>query len=41
MARARWSDIREEHMGRIGREEFEPGKESLMADFGDELLRVG
>lgn len=32
MAHARWSDIREEHIERIGRGEFEAGKEQMLAE---------
>lgn len=32
MAHTRWSDIREEHIERIGREEFEAGKEQMLAE---------
>jgi DNA-binding XRE family transcriptional regulator len=32
MAHTKWSDIREEHIERIGREEFEAGKEQMLAE---------
>jgi len=32
MAHTRWSDIREEHIDRIGRGEFEVGKEQMLAE---------
>jgi DNA-binding XRE family transcriptional regulator len=32
MAYAKWSDIREEHINRIGRDEFEAGKEEMLAE---------
>ena len=32
MAYTRWSDIREEHIERIGRAEFEAGKEQMLAE---------
>ncbi len=31
MAHTRWSDIREEQIERVGREEFEGGKEQMLA----------
>ena len=31
MAHTRWSDIREEQIERVGREEFEGGKEQILA----------
>lgn len=32
MAYSKWSDIREEHINRIGRDEFEAGKEEMLAE---------
>ena len=32
MAHTRWADIREEHIERIGREDFEAGKEQMLAE---------
>jgi DNA-binding XRE family transcriptional regulator len=32
MALAKWSDIRNEHIERIGREDFEAGKEQMLAE---------
>ncbi len=32
MAHTRWSDIGEEHIERVGREEFEAGKEQALAE---------
>jgi DNA-binding XRE family transcriptional regulator len=32
MAHTRWSDIREEHIERIGQEEFEAGKQRMLAE---------
>jgi hypothetical protein len=32
MAFSKWSDIRDEHIERIGREDFEAGKEQMLAE---------
>jgi hypothetical protein len=32
MTFTRWSDIRDEHVERIGREEFDAGKEQMLAE---------
>jgi len=32
MTFTRWSDIRDEHIERIGREEFDAGKEQMLAE---------
>jgi DNA-binding XRE family transcriptional regulator len=32
MAHVKWSDIRDEHIGRVGREQFEAGKEQMPAE---------
>ena len=32
MTFTRWSDIRDEHIERVGREEFEAGKEQMLAE---------
>ncbi|HEX9553728.1 MAG TPA: hypothetical protein VF983_11030 [Streptosporangiaceae bacterium] len=32
MPHSKWSDIRDEHIERIGREEFEAGKEAMLAE---------
>jgi hypothetical protein len=32
MAHTKWSDIRDEHIERVGREEFEAGKEQMLAE---------
>jgi len=32
MAHTRWSDIREEHIERIGRDELEVGKQQMLAE---------
>jgi DNA-binding XRE family transcriptional regulator len=32
MAYTRWSEIRDEHIDRIGRDEFEAGKEHMLAE---------
>jgi DNA-binding XRE family transcriptional regulator len=32
MAYTKWSDIRDEHIERIGRQEFEAGKEQMLAE---------
>jgi hypothetical protein len=38
MPRTKWSDIRDEHVERIGREEFEAGKEQMLAEAGGRRL---
>jgi hypothetical protein len=32
MAHTRWSDLRDEHIERVGRPEFEAGKEQMLAE---------
>ena len=31
MTFTKWSDIRDEHIGRVGQQEFEAGKEQMLA----------
>jgi hypothetical protein len=35
MTFTRWSDIRDEHMERVGQEEFEAGQEQILLDAGN------